>query len=40
MALLKELSKERHTDAADVLTALYAVGPLKNVRKKTKRSLT
>jgi tetratricopeptide (TPR) repeat protein len=39
MALLKDLSKIHETDAADILTALYEVSPLKNVRKEARRSL-
>ncbi len=39
LVLLKELAKETHTDAADVLTALYELSPLKNVHKEAHRSL-
>ncbi len=39
IALLKALSKENHVDAADVLTAIYELSPLKSVRKEAKRSL-
>jgi tetratricopeptide (TPR) repeat protein len=39
IALLKELAKENHVDAADVLIALNALSPLKSVRKEAKRSL-
>src|SRR5947209_17271830 len=39
MALLKELSKEHHSDAADVLAAINALSPIKEVRKEAKRSL-
>jgi tetratricopeptide (TPR) repeat protein len=37
--LLKELSKENQVDAADVLTAIYKLSPLKSVRKEARRSL-
>src|SRR5882762_6720242 len=37
--LLKELSKENQVDAADVLTAINELSPLKNVRKEARRSL-
>jgi len=39
MALLKALSKERHTDAADVLVAINALSPIKSARKEARRSL-
>src|SRR5205823_242114 len=39
MALLKDLSKERHTDAADVLVAINELSPTKKVRKEARRSL-
>jgi len=39
LALVKELSKEKHVDAADVLTAINELATLKNVRKEAKRSL-
>ena len=39
LALLKELSKEYQVDAADVLTALNELSPLKSVRKEARRSL-
>jgi hypothetical protein len=39
MALVKALSRERHTDAADVLTAINALSPGKNIRKEARRSL-
>ncbi len=39
MALLKALSKEQHTDAADVLVAINALSPIKSVRKEARRSL-
>lgn len=39
IALLKALSKENHVDAADVLTAIYELTPLKTVRKEARRSL-
>ena len=39
MALLKALSKELHTDAADVLLALNELSPVKSVRKEARRSL-
>jgi tetratricopeptide (TPR) repeat protein len=39
MALLKDLSKEHHTDAADVLVAINELSPLKSVRKEARRSL-
>src|SRR2546430_13877971 len=34
LALLKSLSKERDTDAADVLIAINELSPSKNVRKE------
>src|SRR5260370_16714427 len=37
--LLKELSKENQVDAADVLTAINELSPLKSVRKEARRSL-
>ena len=39
MALLKNLSKEHHTDAADVLVAINELSPVKSVRKEARRSL-
>jgi tetratricopeptide (TPR) repeat protein len=39
IALLKALAKECHVDAADVVTALNALSPLKTVRKEARRSL-
>src|SRR2546426_4186584 len=39
MALLQALSKERDTDAADVLVAINELGALKSARKEAKRSL-
>src|SRR5436309_5801684 len=39
MALLKALSKELHTDAADVLIAINELSPIKSVRKEARRSL-
>ncbi len=39
LLLVKELSKEKHADAADVLTAIYEVSSLKSVHKEAKRSL-
>ena len=39
MALIKSLSKEHHTDAADVLVAINELSPLKSVRKEARRSL-
>src|SRR6266581_192672 len=39
MALLKALSREHHTDAADVLVAINELSPTKSVRKEAKRSL-
>ncbi len=39
MALVKALSRERHTDAADVLTAINELSPGKNIRKEARRSL-
>jgi tetratricopeptide (TPR) repeat protein len=39
MALLKVLSKEHHTDAADVLIAINELSPTKSVRKEARRSL-
>src|SRR6266849_81174 len=39
MALLKALSKEHHTDAADVLIAINELSPTKSMRKEARRSL-
>jgi tetratricopeptide (TPR) repeat protein len=39
MALLKGLSKEHHTDAADVLIAINELSPSKSIRKEARRSL-
>lgn len=39
IALLKGLAKEKHVDAADILTAVYELSPLKAVRKEARRSL-
>jgi hypothetical protein len=39
VALLKALSKEHHTDAADVSLAIYELSPIKSVRKEARRSL-
>ncbi|MFL5691800.1 MAG: hypothetical protein ACJ795_08335, partial [Ktedonobacteraceae bacterium] len=39
LALLKALSKEHDTDAADVATALYEFSPVKSVRKEARRAL-
>ena len=39
MALLKALSKEHHTDAADVLIAINELSPTKSIRKEARRSL-
>ena len=39
MALVKALSKEQTIESADVLSALYARSPLKEVRKEARRSL-
>jgi len=39
MALLKLLSREQKSDAADVLTALHELSPNKNIRKEARRSL-
>src|SRR2546425_3177297 len=39
MALLIALSKERHSEAADVLSAINELSPMKNVRKEARRSL-
>src|SRR5579859_7068638 len=39
VALLKALSKERHTDAADVLVAINELSPIKDIRKEARRSL-
>jgi tetratricopeptide (TPR) repeat protein len=39
IALLKDLSKEHHVDAADVVLALHELSPLKSVRKEARRAL-
>src|SRR6266852_3819090 len=39
MALLKALSNERHIDAADVLSAINVLSPIKSIRKEARRSL-
>lgn len=39
MALLKALTTQRHSDAADLLAAMHELSPLKNVRKEAKRAL-
>ncbi len=39
IALLKALSKEHHSDAADVLVAINELSPMKTVRKEARRSL-
>ncbi len=39
LILIKELSGENHVDAANVLSALYTSGALKNSRKEARRSL-
>lgn len=39
VALLKALAKEHQVDAADVLTAINELSPLKSIRKEAKRSL-
>src|SRR5437588_9153107 len=39
IALLQELSKEHQVDAADVVTALNQLSPLKSIRKEARRSL-
>jgi len=39
IALLKELSKENQVEAADVLTAINELSPLKSIRKEARRSL-
>ncbi len=39
IALLKALSKELHTDAADVLIGINELSPIKSVRKEARRSL-
>ncbi|HAE82986.1 MAG TPA: hypothetical protein DCK85_06320 [Ktedonobacter sp.] len=39
MALLKALSREHHTDAADVLNAIYELSPMKSIHKEARRSL-
>jgi tetratricopeptide (TPR) repeat protein len=39
VALLKALSKERDSDAADVVVALNELSPLKSIRKEARRSL-
>ncbi|GHO67114.1 hypothetical protein KSC_060060 [Ktedonobacter sp. SOSP1-52] len=37
--IAKELSKEQHSDAADILLALHSVSPNKEVRKEARRAL-
>src|SRR5579872_2253316 len=39
LALLKALSREHHTDAADVLAAINELSAVKSVRKEARRSL-
>jgi tetratricopeptide (TPR) repeat protein len=39
LALLKELAKERQSEAADILAALHALSPLKELRKEARRGL-
>ncbi len=39
MGLLKALSKEQDSDAADVLIAINQLSPIKEVRKEARRSL-
>src|SRR5438105_15413868 len=39
IAFVKALSRERHTDAADVLIAINELSPGKNIRKEARRSL-
>ncbi len=39
VALLKALSKEHHSDAADVLIAINELSPAKSIRKEARRSL-
>ncbi len=39
VALLKALSREQHTDAADVLAAINELSPIKDIRKEARRSL-
>jgi len=39
MALLMALAKERHSDAADVLSAINVLSPMKSVRKEARRWL-
>lgn len=39
LALLKVLAKERHIDAADLLTAIHTLSPVKDVRKEARRAL-
>lgn len=39
IALLKALAKDHQVDAADILTALHELSPLKTVRKEARRSL-
>ncbi|TMF52116.1 MAG: tetratricopeptide repeat protein [Chloroflexi bacterium] len=39
VALLKALSKEHHTDAADILLALNELSSIKDIRKEARRSL-
>ncbi|HEU5229670.1 MAG TPA: tetratricopeptide repeat protein [Ktedonobacteraceae bacterium] len=39
IALLKSLSKEQHSDAADIVAGMNALSPNKEVRKEARRSL-
>ncbi len=39
LALLKALSRERSSDAADIISALNELSPLKSIRKEARRSL-
>src|SRR5437016_714812 len=39
IALLKALSRENNTDSADILTAMNALSPNKEIRKEARRSL-
>src|SRR5215831_12963762 len=39
MALLRALSRERHSDAADLLLAINELSPIKDIRKEARRSL-
>src|SRR5579884_894891 len=39
LTILKALSKENTTDAADLLTAINALSPSKDIRKEARRSL-